>query len=292
MKFVLDNVTFAYAAKPADRHEVFTHLHLAIESGECVGVVGQEGVGKTTLLQLLNGLVKPESGSVYVDGENVWGTRAGLPQIRRQVGFAFQFPEQHFFCETVEQEMMYAPRNFGLDAAVSLRQALEETGLAPDAYLARSPFTLSTGEARRVALACVLVLQPRAMLLDELTVGLDGEGVERVVSVLDRAKRRGVTLVIVSQDIDVLSELADRIIVLENGIRADESARRLLTDQARLAAFGYDPPEVVRYAGELRLRGVTLPGDVLTVQELRERMRDHQHPKSRETAPRYNTPRP
>jgi energy-coupling factor transport system ATP-binding protein len=270
MTFALSDVSFAYSTRFAGRNDVFTNLRLVIESGECLGVIGNEGAGKTTLLQLLDGLLKPEHGTVCVDGEDVWKSRNHLLRIRRQIGFGFQFPEQHFFCETVEEEVMYGPRNFGLEGfTVDIaRRALEETGLAPDVYLARSPFTLSMGEARRVALASLLTLQPRAILLDEPTVGLDGEGIERVLAVMEHARRRGATLVVVSHDLDILAGIADRIIVLSRGILADEPARGLLTDAIRLAAFGYDPPEVVRYAHELRQRGMKIPHDVVTVEEI------------------------
>ena len=274
MKFFLRDVAFSYSSKVAGKKLIFNHLDLAIESGECLGVIGQEGAGKTTLLQLLDALVRPDSGIVSIDDEDIWKVQDNLPKIRCQIGFSFQFPEQHFFCETVEEELIYAGRNFGLTSVApgGSRKALEEVGLVPEEHLGRSPFALSIGEARRLAIASVLILQPRAMLLDEPTVGLDGEGVDRTLAIMKQAKRRGTTLVVVSHELDFLAEIADRIIVLANGVQADESARRLLTDSPRLALYGYDPPEVVEYTDELRQRGMNIPPDVLTMDEMRAKI--------------------
>jgi len=254
------------------KRRVFDGLDLTIESGECVGIIGQEGMGKTTLLQLLDGLLKPDSGKVRIDGNDIWEAPKHLPELRRQIGFAFQFPEQHFFCESVKDEMEYSAKNFGGEklAAEQVSKALHQVGLAADHFLGRSPFSLSIGEARRLALASLVVLRPRAMLLDEPTVGLDGDGVERTLDVLKPLHKQGVTMVIVSHELDFLAELVTRVVVLENGIKADEPARNLLTDPARLEIFGYSLPEAVQYVEELRRRGVTIPPGTLTVQEIQE----------------------
>jgi energy-coupling factor transport system ATP-binding protein len=273
MTFQLEDVSFSYKSKVGSARAIFDGLSLAIGSGECVGIIGPEGSGKTTLLQLMDALVKPDRGKVLIDGRNIWQEPRRLHEIRRKVGFAFQFPEQQFFSETVGEELKFALRNFGMwsdSTAHRPEEALLTIGLQPEMFLQRSPFALSIGEARRVALASILTTQPRAILLDEPTVGLDASGVERVIGTLQQLKSKGVTIVIVSHDLDALAEIAERVVVLGKGVEEDAPARILFYDQEKLARCGYDLPEVVRYMRELRAQGQAIPRDVLTMEEARK----------------------
>lgn len=259
MTFDLRDVDFSYRTRNGSSGKVIDHLDLSIKSGECVGVMGHEGAGKTTLLQLMIGLLKPDRGSVHVNGKNIQEERQYPSEVRRRVGFAFQFPEQQFFCETVEDELMYALKNFGSSESFQPMKpddALNALGLRPDRFMQRSPFSLSMGEGRRVALATLLMTRPNALLLDEPTVGLDGAGVEIVLDLLRRAKDEGKTTVIVSHDIDVLAEATSRIIILENGsICEDGSTGELFTNEELLSQYGYQLPEVVRLMKEVGRTG-------------------------------------
>lgn len=197
---------------------------MAIDSGECVAIVGEEGSGKSTLLQLLDGLQKPDSGSVFVDRQDIWRDAKTLQQLRKRIGFAFQFPEQQFFCETVYDELIYASRNFGLSSDSLLREAqslFADLGLHEKLFL-RSPFSLSMGEARRVALASIVVHQPDAFLLDEPTAGLDGFGFDDVKSLLLRLKSQSKTIFFASHDVELIGSVASRVLVLANGKMGDD----------------------------------------------------------------------
>ncbi|MEK7248991.1 MAG: ABC transporter ATP-binding protein [Bacteroidota bacterium] len=233
MNFHLDNISFSYKSKAFPPRQVFSHLSLTIGSGECIAIVGEEGTGKSTLLQLLNGLQKPDLGRVLVDGRNIWEDSKRLHQVRRGIGFAFQFPEQQFFCETVEDELLFAARNFGAmnsESEQCCSSAIVELGL-DESYRSRSPFSLSMGEARRVALASLLVHQPEGFLLDEPTAGLDAFGFDVVKSLIMRLKSQGKTIVIVSHDVELVSAVALRVIVLAEGnVQSDQQIAEFLTD--------------------------------------------------------------
>jgi energy-coupling factor transporter ATP-binding protein EcfA2 len=273
----LHGVSFTYKGGSSSARTVFNGLDLSVQSGECVGVIGQEGAGKTTLLQLMNGLLKPDRGTVRIDGTDIWRTPGSIAQFRRRIGFAFQFPEQQFFCESIEDELLYGRMNFGIlsnPACPTPDEALESVGLQPAQFLGRSPFTLSMGEARRVALATVLMTEPQALLLDEPTVGLDGNGIEFVVNLLRRMKNQGVTTVLVSHDVDVHAEVASRIIVLDHGMIASNlPVEAIFTDERLLSTHGYRLPEIVRFMAEQRANDSRVENRFYRVNEARTLLR-------------------
>lgn len=225
MNIVLEEVRFAYRSRAFGTRNVFSGITMRIASGEVVVIVGEEGSGKTTLLQLMDGLLRPDSGVVLLDGEDIWQSPKRLHEVRRRIGFAFQFPEAQFFCETVSDELLFAARNFGmgLPSDDEIDTLLTELGLSRH-ILTRSPFTLSMGEARRVALASVLLHKPQALLFDEPTAGLDRFGVECVNALLRRLSSEGTTMVVVSHDEEVISSIAHRVISLADGKIAKEFA--------------------------------------------------------------------
>ena len=273
MTFELRDIAFAYKGKASTGRAVVNRLNLSAGLGECVGVIGQEGAGKTTLLQLMNGLLKPDQGTVRIDGTDIWQCPDSISGFRQRIGFAFQFPEQQFFCETIRDELLYASVNFGdglLSGGPTPEQALALVGLHASKFLSRSPFTLSMGEARRVALAIVLMAQPRALLLDEPTAGLDGKGIDFVVNLLRRMKDQQVTTVLVSHDVDVLAEVASRVIVLEEGeVRHDLPVEEILINRELLGAYGYELPEIVRFMSEYGKRNGGVERRLYTVNEAR-----------------------
>jgi energy-coupling factor transport system ATP-binding protein len=252
MTFDLHDVTFSYQTKGRSGRRVIDNVNLFIRQGECVGVIGHEGAGKTSLLQLMIGLLKPALGTVTVDGIDLWRKPEFVSAVRRQIGFAFQFPEQQFFCETVEGELRYAPENFGHCADfMKPEEALSALGIRPDLYMHRSPFSLSMGEARLIALSTLLVTRPQALLLDEPTAGLDGSGVDNVLSLLQQMKADGKTIIIVSHDVDVLAEIASRVIIMRGGrIEEDGRLTELFTNAELLSNHGYQLPEVIRFMRE------------------------------------------
>lgn len=270
MKFELTDVAFTYQSRGIVQRKMFERMNLLIKPGELVGVLGEEGEGKSTLLQLMVGLLRPDSGRVSIEEENIWQKRSTISGLRKNIGFAFQFPEQQFLCETVEEELLFTsknidPKNANKELLTQPRKALEMFGLDPERMLARSPFSLSLGEARRVALASLFVSAPRALLLDEPTVGLDAAGIRLILSVLRNLTGRNVTMVIVSHDVDFLAELVDRIIVLRNGsIHLDCPAADLLTDPVTMGSLGYAIPEVVQFVRDAGKKGIRLDSNIRT----------------------------
>lgn len=271
MRFDLHEVSYSYRWKSGVSLKALDRVNLGISTGECVGVIGGEGAGKSTLLHVMDALLRPETGKVCIDGNDMWNEDGQPHLVRQRIGLAFQFPEQHFFSQTVAAEM----RSFPLEVrTVEMEQRaaelLDALGLPHTRFCRRSPLSLSIGEAHRLALASALVRRPLALLLDEPTAGLDGEGSSRVRSCLMRLRREGVTIVIASHDIDFLSDLVSRVVVLEGGcIRVDAPAEELLVDAQRLEQFGYDMPESVHVAADLRARGYVLEKRFYTPHELR-----------------------
>lgn len=232
MNFSLVDITFSYTSKAFSPQRVFGRMNLSVQSGECVAIVGEEGTGKSTLLQLINGLLKPDSGTVSVDGDDIWADSRCQREMRRNIGFAFQFPEQQLFCETVLDELMFTSRNIGHKSDKTSEDcitALQELGL-DEGFLSRSPFSLSMGEARRVALASLLVHDPQMFLLDEPTAGLDGFGIDIVLSLLVGLKSRGRTIVFASHEKELISRVAARVVMLAEGnVKKDCSVTEFLS---------------------------------------------------------------
>jgi energy-coupling factor transport system ATP-binding protein len=256
MNVLLEDVSMSYRTRNRAPRKVFSHLNLSIAAGETVGIIGPEGAGKSTLLQLMDGLHRPEAGCIRVGGRNLWGGHAAAKELRTHIAFSFQFPEQQFFCETVREELDFKLRNTGTGG--DAREMLHRVGLDPESVLARSPFSLSMGEARRVALASVLVGQPELLLLDEPTAGLDGAGVQAILSILEK-EFSGRTALIVSHDVDLLSDCVDRIVVMRGGEVIDDAAvGTFFAYHEKIEAAGYQLPEGMQIVEELRHAGVSL----------------------------------
>jgi energy-coupling factor transport system ATP-binding protein len=274
LKFELDNIDFSYHSKTEGSALLFEDLSFSVGNGECVGIVGREGVGKSTLLQIMDALRKPDKGKIFIDGKDVWLDPTKLHEIRRRIGFAFQFPEEQFFCETVEDELKFVSRTCRTAVSYPCRDykdVLGEFGLSASEYLRRSPFSLSMGEARLVALASLLVTSPQALLLDEPTAALDGKGMDVVLTTLRRMKDRGLTIVIVSHDTNVLAEIVSRVVVIEDGkIELDLPLRAFFSDAPRLLAYGLDVPEVMAFVQELRKKGYHIEEDCHTYEEAKQ----------------------
>jgi len=266
----LRNISFSYRSKQRVS-EVFRDLSLVFASGEAVGILGREGSGKSTLLQLLAGLQRPQQGEVLVGEKAPWELNQWT-EVRKKIGILFQFPEQQFFQETVEREVGFSMRNFGVSRDQEKEkcwQVLRLVGFEPEIIAQKSPFTLSIGEARKIAFASILVMNPKLLLLDEPTAGLDAHGVDAMMDILHQLRRRGTTIIIVSHDTNLLAEIAARIIVLAGGkVAFDGTANTLYRDKNLLANYGYDQPETVRCAHLLRKKGMVMEDRLYGADEL------------------------
>lgn len=273
-----DRVTYVYGRGTPLEVQALTDVSLVIGAGEFVGIIGATGSGKSTLVQHFNGLLKPTSGRVQIDDVDIHARHADRRRIRQQIGLLFQYPEQQLFEETVIEDVAFGPRNLGLPEAEALaraRAALEQVGLPPDRFGPRSPFGLSGGEMRRAAIAGVLAMEPRMLILDEPTAGLDPQGRHDLMDHIRRLHAgRGLTVVLVTHSMDAVAQLCRRLLVLQDGrLVADGPTRAVFTDILRLDA-GLGLPQVTQLAGRLRERGLAVRPDVLTVDEARVAIRE------------------
>jgi energy-coupling factor transport system ATP-binding protein len=260
-----------YAPGTPLAHAALSDADLEIQSGERVGIVGPTGSGKSTLVQLVAGLLNPSSGQVLLDGITAHERTAKARVQRRRVGLAFQYPEDQIFEQTVYREVAFGPRNLGLaqeDVASRVHWALEMVGLDSAAMEQRMPLTLSGGEMRRVALASVLSMRPEVLILDEPTAGLDPQGRRELMAHIRSWSDAGLTLILVSHDLDELAWLVDRVVLLDGGrIVADGPVRRILSDADLLRAARLDVPQPVALLRALQDAGWEVRVDRLFPEE-------------------------
>lgn len=272
MAIVIEGLSHVFLPGSPFMTTAIDEVDLTIDDGSFVGLIGHTGSGKSTLIQHINGLLKPTTGKVTVDGIDT-KVKADLPKLRRLVGLVFQYPEHQLFEETVARDVAFGPRNMGLSEAEvndRVRNALAQVGLAGEDILGRSPFELSGGQRRRVAIAGVLAMEPRVLILDEPTAGLDPLGREEVLSLVSSIHReRGCTVVMVSHSMDEVSRVADRVLVMNKGkVAIDGTPRQVFQRSTELREMGLDVPAVAALGEGLRARGVEIPSDVATLAEM------------------------
>lgn len=273
MPIYLNNVSFTYSAgTPFERHAL-RGVNLSIADGEFVGIIGQTGSGKSTLVQLLNGLIKPTQGTVTVGDVTTTDKGVQLRALRQEVGLVFQFAEHQLFAETVAADVAFGPQNLGLNAsevAARVDEALSTVGLPPE-IKERSPFELSGGQMRRVAIAGVLAMRPRVLILDEPTAGLDPRGRDEVLARISALQReRGITVVLVSHSMEDVARLVKRIVVMhEGGILHDGTPREVFCQAESLVKIGLGVPQATDVCRRLRLAGWGVPAVALTLEEAR-----------------------
>ncbi len=268
---VVKNLSYSYGAGPL-RKAALVDVSLEIARGSCAGIVGVTGSGKSTLVQHFNGLLRPSAGAVLVDGIAIQDRRADLRALRRRVGMLFQFPEAQLFERTVFDDVAFGPRQMDLaphEVQARAAGALELVGLPHREYARRSPFELSGGQMRRVALAGVLALAPTVLVLDEPTTGLDAQGRAEFYGYVRRAQQeRGVTVVLVSHDMAEVAALAERVWVLHEGRLALEGPpRQVFAQVERLRACGLAAPPLSELLALLRAQGLPIPAEALTIEE-------------------------
>ena len=263
------HLTHIYGAGMPDATVALEDVSFSVEAGDFVGIIGSTGSGKSTLISHFNGLLKPTSGKVLVAGQDIWADPSQIRKFRFLVGMVMQYPEYQLFEETVYKDIAFGPKNMGLSEQEidrRVRRAAEFCGLPID-YLNRSPFELSGGQKRRVAIAGVLAMEPRILVLDEPAAGLDPEGRDEILSeVKEYHKKTGTTVLLVSHSMEDIAKYADRVLVMSNKkIAMYDTVENVFARAPELLALGLSVPQVTKIFLKLREMGVDVPADVYTV---------------------------
>ncbi|MBQ1658279.1 MAG: energy-coupling factor transporter ATPase [Clostridia bacterium] len=266
-----ENIKLVYGAGTSFKKTALSDVSFEIESGEFVGVIGHTGSGKSTLVQLLNGLLKPTEGKIYLNGKDIWEEPKKIRQVRFKVGMVFQYPEYQLFEETVYKDISYGPKNMGLsdeDIEKKVRAAAEFVGLKNE-LLAKSPFDLSGGEKRRAAIAGVIAMDPDVLILDEPTAGLDPLGRDALLSQIKSYHEvRKNTVILVSHSMEDIARISDRILVMDHGRKMMlDSAENVFSKGRELEKMGLRVPQVTKIMMMLREKGVPVNTNILTVEQ-------------------------
>ena len=277
MPIKLENVSYTYAPGTSLAVQALRGVTLDVADGEFVGVMGATGSGKSTLIQLIAGLIKPTEGQILLDGEDINARKYDRDVLHRKVGLVFQYPEYQLFETTVERDVGFGLRHLGLtkeETAAAVRAALETVGFDYDTVRDMSPLGFSGGEKRRIAIAGVLASKPGVLILDEPVAGLDPLGRRNFLNMVDALNAAGTTIIMISHNADALAEHARRIIVLKNGaLIRDGSTRDVFSDYYDLLHNGIGVPQVRRAAQLLRERGVDMPGNIIQYDEFIDRLK-------------------
>lgn len=267
----LKNLSYVYGTGTPFEKTAVNNLSLSIEKGEFIGIMGHTGSGKSTLVQMLNGLMKPTSGQVLLDGEDIWAKPKDIRKIRFKVGMVFQYPEYQLFEETVAKDIAFGPTNMGKSGAElekAVNDAARFTGLK-DELLEKSPFDLSGGEKRRAAIAGVIAMNPEVLVLDEPTAGLDPMGRDVLLSqIVQYHKERKNTVILVSHSMEDIARVADKIIVMnKSNLVMFDKTKEVFSKGRELEKIGLRVPQITKIMLELREKGFDVPEGILTVDE-------------------------
>lgn len=273
----LRGVSHVYGAGTPFECRALDDISLSVERGEFIGLIGHTGSGKSTLIQHFNGLLRPTSGQVLLNGADIWDKNTSIREVRFRVGLVFQYPEYQLFEETVAKDIAYGPTNMGLPEEEIHRRvadAMQAVGLPAELGEA-SPFALSGGQKRRAAIAGILAMQPELLVLDEPTAGLDPAGRAEIFSLLDSLHRdRGMTIVLVTHSMEDAARVASRMIVLQNGtVLTSGTPAETFSQAALLEKAGLDIPQITRVMLELRRRGYDVDPACYTVEQAYQALR-------------------
>ncbi len=273
MSIVLDNINYIYGAGTAYERHALKDINLVIPDGQFIGLIGHTGSGKSTLIQHLNGLIKPTSGTIYYDGCDIYDEDFSRKELRTKVGLVFQYPEHQLFETTVVKDVEFGPKNMKLpQLEVNLRtfEAIKMVGISEELYDA-SPFELSGGQKRRVAIAGVLAMKPEVLVLDEPTAGLDPMGRDEILDQIAAIqKERKITVILVSHSMEDVAKYVDRLIVMDHGsVQFDGTPKEVFAHYKELEGMGLAAPQVTYIMQALRNQGMEV-GDATTVEEARD----------------------
>ena len=276
MSIKVRNLTYIYDEGMPFENRALDDITFDIEDNDFVGLIGHTGSGKSTLIQHLNGLLKPSSGSIYINDFEITQKDINLTEIRKRVGVVFQYPEYQLFEETIEKDIAFGPGNMGLDQeeiTKRVKASMEAVGLDYEKYREKSPFELSGGQKRRVAIAGVIAMDPEVLILDEPTAGLDPGGREEIFELIKKLHReRNITVILSSHSMDDMAKLVKTLIVMNKGkIEFMGNPREVFNNNAhRLKEIGLDIPQVLELAIKLREKGFDIRKDIITPEEAKD----------------------
>ena len=274
MSIKLEHVNYVYGEGTAYEKHALKDMNLEIPDGQFVGIIGHTGSGKSTLIQHLNGLIKATSGVIYYNGENIYAEGYSMKKLRSHVGLVFQYPEYQLFEADVLSDVCFGPKNLGLsEEEVKMRslEALHQVGLK-EKYYDKSPFDLSGGQKRRVAIAGILAMQPEVLILDEPTAGLDPKGRDDILDQIAKLhKERGITVILVSHSMEDVAKYVDRIIVMDHGcMKFDGEPKKVFEHYKELESIGLSAPQVTYVMQDLKEKGFDVDVHAITVEEAKQ----------------------
>ena len=273
----VQNLSHTYGGNTPFYSDVVSNVSFTVEQGEMIGIIGHTGSGKSTLVQHLNGILKPTEGEIFIDEENIWERPKEIRKIRSKVGLVFQYPEYQLFEETVFADIAFGPKNMGLMGDELKKRVLDTCRLigVKDEYLEKSPFDLSGGEKRRVAIAGVMAMRPKIIVFDEPTAGLDPKGRQDIIKIInDYRTAYNATVIIISHSMEDMAVMADKLIVMSKGeVVMFDKTEKVFAQGDRLRSIGLNVPIVTRVFDALRQKGISVPDDVFTVERAVEALK-------------------
>lgn len=275
MSIKVEQLSHIYSPGTPFESVALKNVNFEVKNGEFIGLIGHTGSGKSTLIQHLNGLLKATSGKIYIDGMDLTSADVTLTDIRKKVGLVFQYPEYQLFEETIEKDIAFGPSKLNLSAeeiTKRVKDAMYMVGLNYEELKDKSPFELSGGQKRRVAIAGVLAMKPDILILDEPTAGLDPKGRDEILNQIKVVQQTyGTTIILVSHSMDDVSRLVSRLIVMNRGeVAFDGTPRQIFAHQKKMEAIGLGVPKVVELSNRLREQGWEISEDILTLEEMKE----------------------
>ena len=274
MSIIVDKISHVYEAGTGFERKALDNVSFAIEDGEFIGLIGHTGSGKSTLIQHLNGLLKATSGHIYYNGKDIYEAGYDMRELRKNVGLVFQYPEHQLFETDIFKDVCFGPKNLGLsrqEYEIRAFESLKQVGLDENLYY-QSPFDLSGGQKRRVAIAGVLAMKPQVLILDEPTAGLDPKGRDDILECIKQLREEtGITVILVSHSMEDVARYAGRLIVMNHGQKIfDGSPREVFRHYKELEAIGLAAPQVTYLVHDLKEKGLDIDNDITTVAEAKE----------------------
>ena len=274
MSIKIENLTHIYAPNSPFETIALNDINFTINDGEFIALIGHTGSGKSTLIQHLNGLLKPNKGKIFVNDFDITDKNISLVEIRKRVGLVFQYPEYQLFEETIEKDIAFGPKNLGLsdeEVLSRVKESMELVGLDYDRSKDKSPFDLSGGQKRRVAIAGVLAMKPDILILDEPTAGLDPKGRDDILNnIKEIHEKEKNTIILVSHSMEDVAKLADRLLVMNGGkVEFFDKPANVFKNEIRLKEIGLDVPQVLELGSKLREKGFDISDDILTIDDIK-----------------------